>query len=322
LDFLDIQRKCISVLYLAREVWRMPESFGARMRRQRERQQVALATIADQTKIKLSLLDAMERDDVSRWPTGIFRRAFIRAYAHAIGLEPDVVVREFLELYPDPAEVAWTESVIAPTGEGESARMRPPTRFRFLVRSARGSLSHFLRRSSGNEGTPAAAYTPPMAPVPSEPDLSAAAEVCAGLGRIDALCAAAPLLERAAGLLDAVGAIVWVWDPQGAELRPALAYGYSDKVLTQLPKVTRLTDNATAAAFRSEQTCIVNGNALSSGALAVPLMTPTACAGVLSIELPHTSAQKESVRALATIFSTQFARVVGAGRHADDRRLA
>src|SRR6187455_462712 len=86
----------------------MPETFGARMREQRERQQVALSTIAEQTKIKVSLLEALEQDDVSHWPSGIFRRAFIRAYAHAIGLEPDVVVREFLELYPDPTEVVAT----------------------------------------------------------------------------------------------------------------------------------------------------------------------------------------------------------------------
>ena len=87
----------------------MPEGFGARLRQRRERQQIDLAAIAEQTKIKLSLLEGLERDDVSRWPTGIFRRAFVRAYAHAIALEPDVVVREFLELYPDPVEAVATE---------------------------------------------------------------------------------------------------------------------------------------------------------------------------------------------------------------------
>src|SRR3954466_1665414 len=83
----------------------MPDNFGARMRERREQQHVALSTIADRTKIKMSLLEALERDDVSHWPSGIFRRAFIRAYAQAIGLEPDVVVREFVELFPDPGEV-------------------------------------------------------------------------------------------------------------------------------------------------------------------------------------------------------------------------
>jgi cytoskeletal protein RodZ len=80
----------------------MPESFGARLRRTREEQQIALVTIAQQTKIKLSLLEGLERDDVSQWPSGIFRRAYIRAYAQSIGLNPDVIVREFSEMHPEP----------------------------------------------------------------------------------------------------------------------------------------------------------------------------------------------------------------------------
>ena len=69
---------------------------------QREEQQIPLATIAEQTKIKLSLLEGLERDDLSRWPTGIFRRSYFRAYARAIGLEPDRVLNEFQAVYPDP----------------------------------------------------------------------------------------------------------------------------------------------------------------------------------------------------------------------------
>ena len=65
----------------------MDPSFGARLRSERERQQIALRTIADRTKIKLSLLDALERDDVSQWPRGIFRCSHVRAYALAIGLD-------------------------------------------------------------------------------------------------------------------------------------------------------------------------------------------------------------------------------------------
>src|SRR5438132_7555502 len=106
----------------------MPDSFGARMRETRERQQVALSTIAEQTKISLSLLEALERDDVSHWPAGIFRRAFIRAYAHAIGLEPDVVVREFLERHPDPIEVVATVSALPPHVGDACVSARPPTK--------------------------------------------------------------------------------------------------------------------------------------------------------------------------------------------------
>jgi transcriptional regulator with XRE-family HTH domain len=89
----------------------MTDSFGARLRRQREQKQLTLAQIAASTKINVALFRALEKDDVSRWPSGIFRRSFIRAYAEAIGLDPDSVCREFLERFPDadgPAPIPAT----------------------------------------------------------------------------------------------------------------------------------------------------------------------------------------------------------------------
>src|SRR5215472_11910175 len=88
----------------------MPEeTFGARLRRERERRQIALSSISENTKISASLFEGLERNDVSRWPSGIFRRAFIRSYAQAIGLDPDAIAKEFLERFPDPAEMAPAE---------------------------------------------------------------------------------------------------------------------------------------------------------------------------------------------------------------------
>src|SRR5436305_4582925 len=85
-------------------------TFGPRLRQERERRQISLTSIAENTKIGRSLLAALERDDFSRWPTGIFRRSFVRAYAQAIGLDADEIVKEFVERFPDPsarpAEVA------------------------------------------------------------------------------------------------------------------------------------------------------------------------------------------------------------------------
>jgi hypothetical protein len=313
----------------ARGVCRMREGFGARLRQQRERQQIALTTIAEQTKIQVSLLQALERDDVSHWPAGIFRRAFIRAYAHAIGLEPDVVVREFMERHPDPADVVTTVSAMDPGGDGVGVSAGPPTRLRYLVSSAIDSLLWFRpgvvqTGNSAVQDLPAVDCTPAKGPAPSEPDLLAAAHLCTALGRIDDTGEVAPLLQEAAGILDAVGLIVWVWDQQATELRPALAHGYSDKVLAQLPTVKRETDNATAAAFRSAQTCVVSGSDRASGALVVPLMAPAGCVGVLAIELRHGGEQTDSARALATIFAAQLARWIGAEQPAEvsGRRLA
>jgi transcriptional regulator with XRE-family HTH domain len=306
----------------------MPESFGARLRQRRERRHIALTAIAERTKIKVSLLEGLERDDLSHWPPGIFRRAYVRAYAHAIGLEPDVVVREFLELHPDPVEAVAPEWAIVSGGDEPSANAGPPTRLRCLVGSAINSLSRLrlgaVPKHSSAVAEVAAGSLPVNALAVSEPDLVAAADLCVELGRLDETREAAPLLQEVANILEAVGLIVWVWCPQAAELRPALAHGYSDTVLAQLPKVGRDADNATASAFRSAHTCVVKSRDLASGAVVVPLTTPAGCVGVFAIELQHGSEQRASVRALATIFAAQLARVVGAARSAEEanRRLA
>ena len=81
----------------------MPEmAWCARLKKERERRQIPLSSISANTKISVSLFQSLERGDVSRWPSGIFRRSFIRAYANAIGLDPEEVVSEFLEHFPDP----------------------------------------------------------------------------------------------------------------------------------------------------------------------------------------------------------------------------
>jgi transcriptional regulator with XRE-family HTH domain len=84
----------------------MADSLGARLRHERERRQIALRSIAESTKISLPMLEGLERDNVSRWPSGIFRKSFVRAYAQALGLDPEPIVREFEERYPDPLQAA------------------------------------------------------------------------------------------------------------------------------------------------------------------------------------------------------------------------
>lgn len=81
-------------------------SFGKRLQAERERRKISIASIAESTKILGALLEGLENDDVSRWPTGFYRRAFIRAYAGAIGLDPEPTVREFGARFPDPEDLS------------------------------------------------------------------------------------------------------------------------------------------------------------------------------------------------------------------------
>lgn len=67
---------------------------------------MSIASIAESTKILPALLEGLENGDVTRWPTGLYRRSFIRAYASGIGLDAEPLVREFLQHFPDPEDAA------------------------------------------------------------------------------------------------------------------------------------------------------------------------------------------------------------------------
>jgi transcriptional regulator with XRE-family HTH domain len=80
---------------------RESQTFGSRLRAERERRGISLDCIAEKTKIKKSFLESLERGDFSKWPAGtVFRRAYVRDYAAAIGLSPESVIVDFVRLSP------------------------------------------------------------------------------------------------------------------------------------------------------------------------------------------------------------------------------
>jgi transcriptional regulator with XRE-family HTH domain len=303
-------------------------SFGQRMRERREQHGVDLRTIANDTKIKLSLLEAMERDDVSHWPSGIFRRAYIRAYAHAIALDPDAVVREFVAAYPDPTE-SQAETVT-------DSLPRSPVALRSLLSSA-------FRPFSPGRGEPltikveaAEPSASRVEPAPAEPPrpepteghaaaliVSAAARVCTDLGQVEDGTQLAALVDDMARILGAVGIIVWVWDPRARRMMPTLTHGYAETVVAELPPQSADSDNAIGAAFRAGELCRVGGSDVANGALAAPLKQPGGCSGVLAVELPNGEERNPLVSALVTIFAAQLSTLVEtAPAVTRDRQLA
>jgi transcriptional regulator with XRE-family HTH domain len=76
------------------------DTFGPRLRAERERRGISLDTLASVTKVGADLWEGLERNDFSRWPSGIFARSFVRDYARAVGLDADEVVNEFCRLFP------------------------------------------------------------------------------------------------------------------------------------------------------------------------------------------------------------------------------
>jgi transcriptional regulator with XRE-family HTH domain len=78
-----------------------PEAFGLELRRARERTGLTLEQVSERTKVSVAHFAGLERGDISRWPTGIFGRAFVRGYAGAVGLDPEELVAAFTRIYPE-----------------------------------------------------------------------------------------------------------------------------------------------------------------------------------------------------------------------------
>jgi cytoskeleton protein RodZ len=78
-------------------------NFGTYLREAREARGTSLRQIAAATKISVHVLGALEQNDISRLPGGLFSRAFVRAYAREVGLEPERAVEMFLARFPEAA---------------------------------------------------------------------------------------------------------------------------------------------------------------------------------------------------------------------------
>jgi hypothetical protein len=317
----------------------MTPTFGERLRLQREQKQISLSTVSEQTKIKLSLLEALERDDLSHWPLGLFGRSYIRSYAQVVGLDPTATVREFLERHPGSMQAAPDVLSDVRDVAPEKTSRRPPTRLEVLLDSAidafharRTEATHRVVQPS--EPPTAIAYSesvnprqrsdvfpatisPPAPAAPQQQpqsaaiDLGAIAHLCTRLGCAQEADDVTAVLEDAAAILDLVGLILWTPDTVGAVLTPVFAHGYPDEVVAQLARVGTDADNASAEAFRTGRMCIVSGNDARTGAIVAPLLTPMGCAGVLAVEVRAGAEQRQEVRAALTILGAQVSTLMG-----------
>src|SRR5665213_1418665 len=78
-----------------------PGGIGSKLREARDRRGVSLREIANATKISMGVLEALERNDITRLPGGIFGRAFVRSYAVEVGLDPEETIKEFIAQFPN-----------------------------------------------------------------------------------------------------------------------------------------------------------------------------------------------------------------------------
>jgi cytoskeleton protein RodZ len=98
-------------------------SLGLQLRLERERQKLDLSLIAEETRINLSYLEAIEADDLSALPGEFFYRSFVRQYSKYLGIpaaEADKMFESSSALQaaaPDSAAPAPTFGIYASKAE-------------------------------------------------------------------------------------------------------------------------------------------------------------------------------------------------------------
>ncbi|HOC17241.1 MAG TPA: DUF4115 domain-containing protein [Vicinamibacterales bacterium] len=179
--------------------------FGASLREARERAGITLRAISANTKISVLTLEALERNDVSRLPGGVFTRAFVRSYAKEIHLDPEETLNQFLERFP---EVAGDADLHEPAAEGIEGE--PRTGGARVLRLAAwlvpvlAGVVYFAFVRPGLEAPPVARSTAAseQAPLPAPPPPPAPADTRPGGEAIDPPpTAASPAVQPAAAEL-------------------------------------------------------------------------------------------------------------------------
>ena len=95
-------------------------NFGERLKRERELREVSLEEITTATRIGLPFLEALENEDWSKLPGGVFNRGFVRTIARYLGLDEEAFLAEY--------DVAFKEQ-IPPRPEPPEDRIPSPPRW-------------------------------------------------------------------------------------------------------------------------------------------------------------------------------------------------
>lgn len=75
-----------------------------RLRRAREEHGLDIDALAKQTRLRVHLLEAVEQGRWADLPRGVYARAVVRAYAEAVGEDPNRVITDVAPFLPEPED--------------------------------------------------------------------------------------------------------------------------------------------------------------------------------------------------------------------------
>jgi cytoskeletal protein RodZ len=244
-----------------------PAEFGERLLRGREQKKRSLEDIADTTKIALHQLRLLERGDLHRLPAGIYRRAIVRQYAAAVGLNVDDTLRDLATIAVEGDESDHTREA----GVGRHGNVRSSSFSTALWSSAAlvvlGAIAavatawYRAGTTAPAAEVPAQAATAPMAEAdaPAVALVAATETVRAAAGDIDLVTEPAaspkePETVNVAAADETEGALRITSEPAGAQITVnGIGWGVTPVTIPYMPfgsKVIRATKPGYVSAQR------------------------------------------------------------------------
>ena len=160
------------------------ESFGARLKKEREQRKITLDEIAASTKVGTRFLRALEEERFDQLPGGIFNKGFVRAYARHLGIDEEQAIADYVaaagagqpEKKPEEVQVpeVWAEEESTGASRipwGKLAIGLLIVAFGFAVWGFRFRESRQQERPIAPAATNRTPPIPAKAAVPSRPDV-------------------------------------------------------------------------------------------------------------------------------------------------------
>jgi len=211
------------------------ETLGDYLKSKREALNISLQEIAQVTRIRRSILEAIEGNRYDLLPPKVFAQGFIKSYASYLGLDENEVIKRYAELVEAPDEDTKTAEVRTSSSSG---------RFFFIILLVAGLIAaavFLLRMNPGDENTDdsvpqeTAPVSAPPAPVTPAPDESASVE--SGRETAEAPAAFTSTIMAEEGSLTAAA----------VEGPPSETAGQQPPALAGMPPLTAIVEQQPAA---------------------------------------------------------------------------
>jgi cytoskeleton protein RodZ len=100
-------------------------SIGETLREARMRQRLDIADVEERTKIRAKYLRALENEEFGMLPGPTFVKTFLRTYAEALGLDPQLLVEDYRATYESGDEIEQVQSLGPPSVSRDRRRGGP-----------------------------------------------------------------------------------------------------------------------------------------------------------------------------------------------------